>query len=57
MDELAAAFDVAAGEVRTYERGEERVSANRLERIAEISEVHFSYFFEEAPFSDGERRK
>lgn len=52
-DELAAALGVAAGEIRKYERGEVRVSAKRLERIADILEVHFSFFFEDAPFSTG----
>jgi transcriptional regulator with XRE-family HTH domain len=44
-DELAAALGVAAGEIRKYERGQERVS--------DILEVHFSFFFEDAPFSAG----
>lgn len=51
--ELAAALGVAVGEIRKHERGEERVSAGRLEKIAEILDVHFSFFFEDAPHSSG----
>lgn len=52
-EELAAALGVDAGEIRKYERGQERVSANRLERIAKILQVHFSFFFKNAPYSPG----
>ncbi|MBP2236792.1 transcriptional regulator with XRE-family HTH domain [Sinorhizobium kostiense] len=51
--DLAAALGVAAGEIRKHERGEERVSAERLEKIAEILDVHFSFFFEDVPNSGG----
>jgi len=51
--ELAAALRLAAGEIRKHERGEERVSAERLEKIAEILDVHFSFFFEDVPNSGG----
>ncbi|QFI67150.1 Transcriptional regulator, Cro/CI family [Sinorhizobium alkalisoli] len=51
--EMAAALGVPVGEIRKYEKGESRVSARRLERIAEILDVHFSFFFEDAPFSTG----
>ncbi len=51
--ELAAALAVPVGEIRKHERGEERVSAERLEKIAEILDVHFSFFFEDVPNSAG----
>ncbi len=51
--EMAAALGVSVGEIRKYEKGELRVFARRLEKIAEILDVHFSFFFEDAPSSAG----
>ncbi|OHV82455.1 hypothetical protein LCM4579_18000 [Ensifer sp. LCM 4579] len=50
---MAAALGVSVGEIRKYEKGELRVSARCLERVAEVLDVHFSFFFEGAPSSAG----
>lgn len=51
--ELASELGVAVAELRQYERGQARVCANGLERIAEILRVHFSFFFEDETRSAG----
>ncbi|ASY63786.1 Transcriptional regulator, Cro/CI family [Sinorhizobium sojae CCBAU 05684] len=51
--DMAAALGVSVGEIRKVEKGESRVSARRLERVAEILDVHFYFFFEDLPSSAG----
>ncbi|WP_244520082.1 helix-turn-helix domain-containing protein [Sinorhizobium glycinis] len=52
--EFAAALGVSAGQVRRYEKGADRVCAHRLQVMANLLQVHFSFFFEDAPSSSGD---
>ncbi|TCN29916.1 helix-turn-helix domain-containing protein [Sinorhizobium americanum] len=55
MDEktFGTALGVSVAHVRGYEQGTGRVSAAELLTMADILQVHFSFFFEKAPGSDG----
>ena len=46
---LGDALGVAAAHIRRFENGSERVSARRLQTIANILNVHFSFFFNDEP--------
>ncbi|WEX76459.1 helix-turn-helix domain-containing protein [Sinorhizobium numidicum] len=52
-DGLAGALGVAPGQIRKYEEGVDRVSASRLHDIADVLDVHFSFFFKNSPPSTG----
>jgi transcriptional regulator with XRE-family HTH domain len=54
--ELAKALGVAIEEIRRYEKGADRVCASRLQAIAEILQVHFSFFFRDTPARGGGSR-
>ncbi|WP_051440975.1 transcriptional regulator with XRE-family HTH domain [Ensifer sp. WSM1721] len=51
--ELAEALGVAIEEIRRHEKGADRVCATRLQAIAEILQVHFSFFFQDTPSARG----
>ncbi|WP_082912130.1 helix-turn-helix domain-containing protein [Sinorhizobium americanum] len=53
MDEktFGTALGVSVAHVRGYEQGTGRVSAAELLTMADILQVHFSFFFEDAPGS------
>ncbi|AFL53129.1 putative transcriptional regulator, XRE familiy [Sinorhizobium fredii USDA 257] len=55
MDEknLGAALGVPVAQVRRYEQGACRVCAVQLLTMADVLQVHFSFFFEESPASTG----
>jgi len=55
MDEenLGAALGVPVAQVRRYEQGTRRVCAAQLLAMADVLQVHFTFFFEESPASGG----
>ncbi|AWI57907.1 helix-turn-helix domain-containing protein [Sinorhizobium fredii] len=55
MDEknLGAALGVPVAQVRSYEQGARRVCAAQLLAMANVLQVHFTFFFEESPASAG----
>ncbi|WP_234818621.1 helix-turn-helix domain-containing protein [Sinorhizobium fredii] len=55
MDEknLGAALGVPVAQVRSYEQGARRVCAAQLLAMADVLQVHFTFFFEESPASAG----
>lgn len=50
MDEknFGAALGVSVAQVRSYEQGTGRVCATQLLTMADVLQVHFSFFFEDA---------
>ena len=55
---LGNAVGVSFQQVQKYEKGANRVSASRLQRIADILEVPVPFFFEELPvYSSGRNKK
>ena len=55
MDEkkLGAALGVPVAEVERYEQGTSRVCATRLLTMADLLQVHFTFFFEESTAAAG----
>jgi transcriptional regulator with XRE-family HTH domain len=49
QEKFADALGVTYQQVQKYERGTNRISASRLQRIAEVLQVPPEYFFEGAP--------
>jgi transcriptional regulator with XRE-family HTH domain len=49
QDRLAEQLDITFQQVQKYEKGTNRVSASRLQQIAQILDVPISFFFEGAP--------
>ncbi|MEP7031386.1 MAG: helix-turn-helix transcriptional regulator, partial [Pseudolabrys sp.] len=46
---LADAFDLTFQQVQKYEKGTNRISASRLQQIANTLQVPVTFFFEDAP--------
>jgi transcriptional regulator with XRE-family HTH domain len=49
QDRLAEQLGITFQQVQKYEKGINRVSASRLQQIAQILDVPISFFFEDAP--------
>src|SRR6478736_6311259 len=49
QQKLGDALGVSFQQVQKYERGTNRISASRLQRISDILQVPIEYFFEGAP--------
>jgi transcriptional regulator with XRE-family HTH domain len=49
QEALAGALGITFQQVQKYEKGKNRVSASRLQQIANIFQVPVSFFFEGAP--------
>jgi transcriptional regulator with XRE-family HTH domain len=49
--ELADLIGITFQQVQKYEKGTNRISAGRLQRIAQVLQVPISYFFENIPIS------
>jgi len=54
QESLAKALDLTFQQVQKYEGGTNRISASRLEEIAEVLGVPIGYFFVGLPSSEGE---
>jgi len=52
QDRLADGLGVAFQQVQKYENGSNRISASRLQHIANMLDVSVSFFFEGAPTGD-----
>ncbi len=53
QERLGEALGVTFQQVQKYEKGANRISASRMQRLAEVLGVHVSYFFEGAPKEGG----
>ena len=53
QEKFADALGVSYQQVQKYERGTNRISASRLQRISDILQVPLEYFFEGAPHVEG----
>jgi transcriptional regulator with XRE-family HTH domain len=53
QQKLGDALGVSFQQVQKYERGTNRISASRLQRISDILQVPIEYFFESAPHAKG----
>ena len=53
--DLGDALSVTFQQVQKYEKGTNRVSASRLQRISQILQVPVPFFFEGAPTVEGQR--
>jgi transcriptional regulator with XRE-family HTH domain len=53
--QLGEALGVTFQQVQKYEKGTNRVSASRLQRISEILQVEVPFFFEGMPHVPGQR--
>ena len=49
QQKLADAFGLTFQQVQKYEKGTNRISASRLQQIANTLQVHVTFFFEDAP--------
>ena len=49
QEKLGDALGLTFQQVQKYEKGTNRVGASRLQQIAEVLQVHVSFFFEGAP--------
>jgi transcriptional regulator with XRE-family HTH domain len=49
QEKFADALGVSYQQVQKYERGTNRISASRLQRISDILQVPLEHFFDEAP--------
>jgi transcriptional regulator with XRE-family HTH domain len=49
QETLAAGLGVTFQQVQKYEKGQNRIGAGRLQRLAEILQVPVSFFFEDSP--------
>jgi transcriptional regulator with XRE-family HTH domain len=49
QEKLGDALDLTFQQIQKYEKGTNRVGASRLQQIAEVLQVHVSFFFEGAP--------
>ena len=52
QERLGYSLGISFQQIQKYERGTNRVGASRLQNIADILNVHVSFFFEDAPGSD-----
>lgn len=52
QERLGASLGISFQQIQKYERGTNRVGASRLQNIADILNVHISFFFEDAPAND-----
>ena len=53
QQKLGDALGLTFQQVQKYERGTNRISASRLQRISDILQVPIEYFFENAPHAKG----
>jgi transcriptional regulator with XRE-family HTH domain len=53
QEKLGDALGLTFQQVQKYERGTNRISASRLQRISDILRVPIEYFFENAPYVEG----
>jgi transcriptional regulator with XRE-family HTH domain len=56
QEKLADQLGITFQQVQKYEKGTNRVSASRLQKMSQILDVSISFFFEEAPNSTNHRR-
>lgn len=52
QERLGDALGVSFQQVQKYEKGTNRISASRLQQIADVLEVPIAFFFEEIPTTD-----
>ncbi len=53
QEKLGGALGLTFQQVQKYEKGSNRISASRLQQIANMLDVPVSFFFEGAPTSEG----
>jgi transcriptional regulator with XRE-family HTH domain len=54
QSQLGGALGIAFQQVQKYEKGTNRISASRLQRISEILQVEVPFFFEGLPDAPGQ---
>ncbi|MBI5182593.1 MAG: helix-turn-helix transcriptional regulator [Nitrospirae bacterium] len=55
QEQLGEIAGVTYQQIQKYEKGKDRISANRLKKIAEAINIPINYFFEEIPAKVKER--
>jgi transcriptional regulator with XRE-family HTH domain len=56
QSEVGAAVDLSFQQIQKYEKGSNRISASRLQQLADLLAVTPAYFFEDSPAGMGRSR-